>query len=330
MALSAEAGRTSGDLAGQIVSKTIQEKKYWYLQFSEPRKKKQIYLGPDTPEISRFVASHKSRKIEADKDARSREELCRMIVQGGGLTVDSISARVMDLLAGSGLFRAGAVLVGSHAFVCYGNKLGVRWPAAIRTQDIDLAYDKTLAVVLGSEKTLDVNDVLGNAQMGFHPVPALNPKHPSTSFKIRGKELHLDILTPFTGKKNPEKPVFLSNLGVAAQPLRYLDYLIEDCEKTVVPYHDGILVNVPQPARFFWHKLIVMQERSSFWKIKIGKDKMQCALLAEALIEQRPSELKHAWRDLGAKNKRWQSYAKKGLILLLKDHPHLDQILAWV
>ena len=43
------------------------------------------------------------------------------------MKIKTISAGLLLLLAGSGVFRLGAVLVGTTAFRLYGNLLGVRW-----------------------------------------------------------------------------------------------------------------------------------------------------------------------------------------------------------
>ena len=42
------------------------------------------------------------------------------------------------------MFRLGAVLVGTHAYVVLGNVLGTRWKSSLRTQDIDLAAARSL------------------------------------------------------------------------------------------------------------------------------------------------------------------------------------------
>lgn len=325
MAVSADAMRSIGSLSGTFVTKKIKKKTYWYLQYGALGKKIQIYFGPESPQIKQLIANFTSGKAEEKADRLLRAQLCRMILQGGGLAIDTVSQKVLELFANSGLFRAGGVLVGSQAFVCYGNMLGVKWESGTHTHDIDLAYDKSMALVLGKEIKIDLQAVIENAQMGFHPVPSLNSKNPSTSFKMRGKELHVDILTPHLGSK-PAQPVRLPALGIMAEPLRYLDYLIEDFEHAVVLSGNGILLNVAQPSRYVWHKLIVMQERSSYWKTKIQKDIAQCAQLMEALLLQRPEELSHAWRQLGKRDPNWQRYAKKGLERVLKGKPELSEI----
>ena len=49
----------------------------------------------------------------------------------------------------------------------------------------------------------------------------------------------------------------LPTLGVHAQSLHHLNYLISEPIQAVVLYRNGVLVQVPRPERFAIHKLIV-------------------------------------------------------------------------
>ncbi len=44
-----------GRLTGSLTSKKIKGHTYWYLQRSEGSKLRQIYLGPDSPELQRWM-----------------------------------------------------------------------------------------------------------------------------------------------------------------------------------------------------------------------------------------------------------------------------------
>ena len=89
--------------------------------------------------------------------------------------VDADRAAVLADLADAGVFRRDAVLVGTHAFVVLGNTLGVRWAgASLRTQDVDVAASRDLEVAV-STSSVDVPGVLESLEMGFLPVPGLDP-----------------------------------------------------------------------------------------------------------------------------------------------------------
>ena len=47
---------------------------------------------------------------------------------------------VLKRLAEYGFFRAGGVLIGTHAFIALGNLLGVRWADGSATLDVDFAH----------------------------------------------------------------------------------------------------------------------------------------------------------------------------------------------
>src|SRR3989339_716490 len=165
----------------------------------------------------------------------------------------------------------------------------------------------------------DVPDTLEKLELGFLPVPALNHKNPSTSFKVRGSTLMVDILTP--ASKESEKPVFISHLNTSAQPLPFLDYLIEGFEKGAIVNSEGILVNVPSPARFAFHKLIISQERSIAMHSKSEKDIAQAANIFAVLADDRPGDLIIALEDIKKRSKRWIVGLKKGLGILKTKFP---------
>ena len=56
--------------------------------------------------------------------------------------------RVLRALADAGVFHTGGVLVGTHAFIVFGNLLGVRWASSLRTQDVDIAADPKLDIAV--------------------------------------------------------------------------------------------------------------------------------------------------------------------------------------
>ena len=57
--------------------------------------------------------------------------------------------------------------------------------------------------------------------------------------------------------KNNEAPVPIRRLNAAAEPLRFLDFLIEDPISAVMISGTPCLVRVSQPARYALHKLIL-------------------------------------------------------------------------
>ncbi|MEJ2472246.1 MAG: GSU2403 family nucleotidyltransferase fold protein [Desulfuromonadales bacterium] len=212
---------------------------------------------------------------------------------------DAISGRVLDHLAQSGLFRLGAVLVGTHAFNLLGAVLGVTWKAGQQTEDIDIASDLHVAVP-GEE--INLPETLARLEMGFLPVPALNPRHPATSFKVRGQRLRVDLLCP-AGNRKINKPLEIKALHAAA--------------------HGGVLVNVPDPSRFALHKMIVANERDAAWQTKVDKDLLQAGLLLEVLLDERPGDLLLIREEILQRG--WKKHLITGLNSLQRRHPRVAE-----
>jgi hypothetical protein len=310
------AQRSIGQLTGSFAEKTIKGERYLYWQASQPGgKTKQFYIGRRTPTLTRMITRFERSQTDIQPDIERIRRLAAQLRAGGANMTDGPSARVVRALAESGLFDAGAVLVGTHAFAVLGNVLSVKWiSGALRTQDADLATavgaDIDVAV---PDLEADVPSVLESLKMGFLPVPPLDPKEPSTSFKVRGQALRVDLLCPKRGTS--DKPVFVRRFNAAAQPLAHLDYLLEAPEKALIIDGGAALVNVPAPARFAFHKLLVATLRPAAFQSKAEKDVAQACEVLEVLLSERPGDLPLAWDNLRTRGTRWEKAARQGLVL---------------
>lgn len=276
-----------------FVRKTIKGTTQWYLQLTVGNKKTQHYIGPDSQEVRELIANEKGLWELAKPDRRAREQLVSMLVNGGAHTVSAAEARLFEIIERAGVFLVGGVLVGSHAFGTYGNMLGVAWPGKVmQTHDVDIARDNHIALGLRNEP-VDLKQTLLDANMGFVEVPALDRKSPSTSFRIQGRQLSVDILTPMIGKP-ASKPVLISALNSYAEPLRFLDYLLDDIQPAIIVARAGIVVNVPAPARYALHKLVASARRPPALQTKTIKDIDQAKLLLDVLLQDRPGDIQTA------------------------------------
>ncbi len=316
--VSAEAIGVVGGRGGTFVKKEIGGRVYWYVQYREGGKQHQKYLGPDSQELQTFMK-------DARSSADSRAKLCAMAAAGGAHPLRGAELAVLRLLADAGVFYLGAVVVGTHAFVIYGNMLGVSWlDGVIRTQDADIADDPRLALAIhGRDQGIDLPRTLEEWTEGrFLPVPPspLSPQDPVTSFHEPRQGLKVELLTPLIGRRS-DAPVLLPSLNAAAQPLRFLDYLIEDPVPAAVVGGHGVLVNVPQPARYALHKLLIAGRRGS-WEAKGRKDIAQAAALCAVLLEDLPGELILAWEALAERGKKWTSGVRSSLTHVSKGTLH--------
>ncbi len=237
---------------------------------------------------------------------------------GGAYLVGSAEADVLARLAS--VFRVGGVLVGSHAFAVLGNMLGVRWQEAmVRTDDVDIAHDHRIAVALARDGApanipKDLGDVLPRFSV-------LNPTDPATSFRVRGTQVDVEVLTPLFIGRERRRPIRIEAIGAAATPLRFLDYLIEETQRGAVLGGSGVLVNVPRPGRFALHKLIVASRRSrgTFGTTKAPQDRAQASALLRVLLAELPGEITLAWKEISTRGKAWTAAAAISLARLDED-----------
>jgi hypothetical protein len=320
-ALSAEHLRSVADLPGSFASKTVKGYKYWYFQYTEPSGKlRQVFVGPEGPALQKLM----SRKDESS----AREPLAPLSRSAMALGCASVLPRhfrVIRRLADYGFFQAGGVLVGTHAFLAFGNMLGVRWGSADRTQDIDFAHagkSASIALVLPSDVEVQTGDAIQSLGMGFLPVAGLSSKVGAGYLNPKEPEFRLDFLT--TRHRGHEEPFEHSQLHVTMQPLKFMEFSLENVQQSVLFCAEGaVLVNVPHPARYALHKLLVFGERTGTFSIKSGKDLTQAADILACLEPHRADEVEEAWRDLLGRGPGWTTRARQGLKALDSAHPDL-------
>jgi hypothetical protein len=310
----ADAETVLGGTRGSFVSKEIRGRSYWYLQKNGGATKQQIYLGRETPELRAWIEKATEQRSDMRSDENHRRDLVAMLAAGGMFRDSASKATVLHILADASVFRAGGVLVGTEAFSCLANMLGVSFEKeSLRTADIDVVHDTNIPIVI--DERPDESDLLVRlraADPAFFAVPGLDPRDASTSFRVRGRDLGVDFLTPDRSHGRNTKPVRLTHLGIAAQPLYGLDYLIEGAVDAVVVGGSGIRVNVPLPARFAFHKLWVSTSRSVSDAAKSKKDLRQAMQILEVLADDRPRDITLAYAAL-QKRKRMTRAANQKL-----------------
>lgn len=301
-----------------FVAKRIKGGKHWYLQLHIGSRKTQHYLGPDKDAVRALIEKEKSLWASAVPDLHARENLVSMLISGGAHGVSAVEARLFELLERAGVFLAGGVLVGSHAFGIYANILGVKWVSeTTRTQDVDIAAAYRLQIGMPARQ-VNLRQALMESELGFIEVPALDRKSPSTRFRIRGKQLSVDILTPMLGRTST-KPVHLAALDTYAEPVRFLDYLLDDAQPAVLVARAGILVNVPAPGRYALHKLVTSERRIAAFQTKTKKDVHQAEQLISALLRDRPGDLRRAWQAATEQPGKFMQQLRAGLARLSKE-----------
>ena len=318
LVLAREAQRGIAHIDGAFITKRIRGREYVYFQYSDPgTRKRQFSIGPSSRALDALIAKRAAdRDVDADDVARITR-LARLLDAADLQTLPEDVGRVLRALSDAGVFRLGGVLVGSYAFLLLANTLGVHWPsAAWRTRDVDIAGSVTIGTPL---LEADVPATLDSLRMGFVPVPQLDPRHPSTSFKVRGRDLRVDLIVP--GAEASKAPVFVPRFRAAAAPLKHLSLLLEDAEPAVAIGSSTIMVRVPAPARFALHKLLLSQSRALIQQTKTTKDLHQAALLLEVLGSDRPQDLEAAAGAFLAAGKGVVTQLERALTRLGKEWP---------
>jgi hypothetical protein len=316
----AELARTVADLPGTFARKQVKGRTYWYYQFLDVSgRKRQIYVGPDGARVQALVAA---RARGGAKPAL--QALARSAVALGNAPIPARHFKVIQRLADYGFFRAGGLLIGTHAFLAFGNMLGVRWRDAQRTQDVDFAHaGKALAIALPADIEIDVPAALESLQMGLLPIEHGDWGTGGTYLDPRDPEFQIDFLTPL--HRGGTRPFRHPQLGITLQPLKFLEYLLQDVNQAVVFTGGGAaMVNVPDPARYALHKLVVAGERPASRIVKSNKDVQQAAALLAVLQEQAPTQVESAWSGLRGRGRGWSARLKRGRAALARAAPELE------
>ncbi|MBL0419903.1 nucleotidyltransferase domain-containing protein [Ramlibacter sp. AW1] len=322
VALSLELDRSIEHLHGSFSTKTVQGARYWYFAFRDlDGRVRQLYVGPDTEAVRGAVERARNAQVRPDE---SLAPLARSAVALGCAAALPKHLRAVRKLGDYGFFRAGGVLVGTHAFLAMGNLLGVRWRDGNSTTDVDFAHaGKNISVALPADVRIDVHEALTSFEQGFIPMVQLSGGA-GASYKLSGDpEFQIDFLT--SNHRGADAPVMLPNLNVGLQPLRFMEFSLEQVAQAVLIDRNGgaVVVSIPAPERYAVHKLLVAGERSGTLRTKANKDVQQAAALFEHLLSTRPDDLHSAWNDATGRGPGWRKRAVEGMAALRRAHPQL-------
>lgn len=289
---------------------------YWNFNFYDGGEKRVKYVGADSPELRARIARH--GKIKADHN--ERKAIVSTLVRTARLPApDDLTGRIADALSLAGVFRLRASVVGTIAYQAYPGLLGALLPSShMRTADFDLAQFYRIAIATENEIP-PLGEVLRDVDPSFRPVPHLRDHALSTAF-VNDARYRVDVLTPNRGKDEyASKPARLAALGGAgAQPLRFLDYLIEQPVPAALLHGAGVLINVPPPERFAMHKLIIATRRQAGAQ-KVDKDLAQAENIIAVLAEKRAPVLRDAWHEAAQRGPRWRKALTDGASMLSAD-----------
>lgn len=291
--------------------------RFWVRRYSDAvGRRLETYLGKADDESTRARVAALRHQIESANSVISQ---VRLLARAGFVTVDRKAYGTLASLHNHGLFRAGALVIGSHAYGALLNALGVK-AVAYSTEDVDIARREALALQ-GVPPFLEMLRATG---IEFFEVPRLDARMPSTSYAEPGRSrLSVDLLVPSRDDSYPTIPV--PELQAHAKGLPYLGYLLGASQEVpILSPHGAVLVRVPVPERYAVHKLIVSQLRDKT-SGKPEKDLRQAATLIEALAERFPGAVEDA---LAAVPKGASRQIKHALLALKRHLPEAAET-AW-
>ena len=302
--------------AGSVVERTNKQGFRFFARryYDGDGKQREVYVAGPVGSAEADATAERLREWVAEVKAMTAD--LRLLGREGFQFADSRSYATLASLHLHGLFQAGAVLVGSHAFGVLLNQLGIR-AAAYATEDIDIARYEALALPSVTERSF--LDMLRESGIPFVEVPQLDVRQPSTSFKQRGRSrFHVDLLVPSRDDSFPV--VAVPELQAHATGLPYLAYLLGATQLVTLLSREGACpVRVPLPQRFALHKLLVSQLRGG---AKGEKDRFQAAVLLAAIGESQSGAIAAAFGDLPRSARQ---AVRKALRLvkspLVGDHP---------
>ncbi|HTU12130.1 MAG TPA: GSU2403 family nucleotidyltransferase fold protein [Allosphingosinicella sp.] len=299
------------EIRGSPTLKEREGKGYWYDHYRIGTEVKDRYLGEDTATLRARIDRHLELKKEAQGRRRERSRLVRLLRSERFLGMDAATGSLVSALAKTGVFRLGGTLVGTNAFRLYEGELGMRLSLdqTAMTSDIDIASFEKLSLALEDAVEPDLTGVFN--ELNFAPVPALDQAR-TWRWRQSDGATYVEFLTPSFSEEEGLRD--LAALGVSAQALHHLNYLIAEPIDAAGIYRDGILIRAPRPERFAIHKLIVAdRRRDGRDSLKSRKDMMQAEMLITLLARDRPGDLADAYHDAMQRGPRWRERLERSL-----------------
>lgn len=315
--------RASG-LVGTIEERKRNGRTYLYERFRIGTEMMSRYLGEDKPELRARLERAEALKADGEERRKRMARLARTLRAEGLITTDRETGSLLLAFSRAGVFRLGGTIVGTSAYSLYQGDLGVRmdYEELAQTGDMDFASFERLSVALRDKVDENPADIL--RVLKFDPVPGITDRQ-IWRWRQSQSEAMVEFLTPAFGDETV-KP--LPALGVSAQGLNYLNFLIADPIHAIVLYRSGVLVQIPRPERFAIHKLIVAdRRRSGPDRLKARQDREQAEFLISVLLEDRPDDLAEAYEDALSRGPRWRDRIKASLKRMPKTAERLSALV---
>jgi len=200
-----------------------------------------------------------------------------------------ICKEVLNRFNKAGILQS-MVLIGSWSIYFYKYYFASEtYSTFIRTKDIDFL----IPLPLRFTKELDVFKLVED--IGFIE----QYKGSKGYIKLEHPDLTIEFLVPEKGR-GTDKPYLIPQLAINAQPLRFLDFLLDN---TISVNADGLRIRLPHPAAYALHKFIIFKRRR---KVDKHDRDIEGALrvFGELMNSGKESEIKRIFNRM---HKKWQN-----------------------
>lgn len=312
-------------LVGAFHRRTLKGRAYWYFGYRDiDQRLRMVYVGPDSDRVQSLV--HRFEQMRRDKPLAPP---ARMAIAAGCTPVAPKHFRLIRRLAEYGFFRAGGILIGTHAFLALGNMLGVRWRDGAATLDVDSAHaGRNVSLALPAGLKVGVHGALESLETGLLPVTQFRAKIGTHYRNPANSELRLSLVTAISHNGTP---AVMADQNLTLEPQKFVELLLEQPLQGCVFSNQGAcIVNIPAPERYAVHKLIAYGERLGREEDTASKDILQAASLVSYFLQNDQTEVFNAaWRKALSCGTDWQTRAVHGKEALLRTVPELNLASLW-
>jgi len=162
--------------------------------------------------------------------------------------INSLCLEVLNRLNKAGVLKH-LIVIGSWSIYFYKYYFkSENYSTYIRTKDIDFL----VPIPPKFQKEVNIFEIVKD--LGF-----LEKYRGSKGYiKLEHPDLSIEFLVPERGR-GEDKPYSIPQLSINAQPLRFLDFLVEN---TISINAEGLDIKLPHPAAYALHKFIIFKRRS--------------------------------------------------------------------
>ena len=208
---------------------------------------------------------------------------------------------ILKRFAKAGILES-IILIGSWSIYFYKYYFASKnYSTYIRTRDMDFLVPTPPKLT----KKVDVFELIKD--LGF----IMDFRGTKGYIKLTHPDLTVEFLVPERGGGSDE-PYKIPQLGINAQPLRYLDFLANN---TIFVNVEGLEIKLPHPAAYALHKFIVFKRRQR--ADKHDRDLEGALRVFHELINS--NENKAIKKIFNTMHKKWQETVIKNLESVKKD-----------